>query len=86
MVELEWQNDLYKETKKQIKFIPIILEVCEIPALLQQKLYLDVVSNGFETVLRQMIDVINGNNTYRENNEVHENVRAKVKLNGQRME
>ena len=80
MVKLEWQNALYKAAKGQIRFIPIKLEQCEMPNLLQQTLYLDVYKNGIEVVIRQMIDIVNGNNTYHNINSNFENVRAKLKI------
>lgn len=49
--------------------------------LLTQTLYLDVYQNGFDVVLRQMIDVINGVNTYRSSAETYENIKVKVKIN-----
>ena len=51
------------------------------PTLLTQTLYLDVYQNGFDVVLRQMIDVINGVNTYRSSAEIYENIKVKVKIN-----
>ena len=47
--------------------------------LLTQTLYLDVYQNGFDVVLRQMIDVINGVNTYQGTATTYENIKAHVK-------
>ena len=64
MVTLEWQNALMKATKGEIKFIPVKLDNSRIPTILTQSLYIDLYNNGLEVALRQMIDVINGTNTY----------------------
>lgn len=65
MVKLEWQNALISETQGKIRFIPVRLDDCEVPALLRQKLYIDVPAVGEEVAMRQLFDVVNGNNTYR---------------------
>ena len=65
MVKLEWQNALFKAANKTIKFIPVRLDDSELPALLMQSLYIDLYTYGLDVAIRQMIDVINGNNTYR---------------------
>lgn len=36
------------------------------PELLTQSLYIDLYSQGLEVAVRQIVDVVNGNNTYRE--------------------
>ena len=79
MVRLEWQNAIVKASNGNVKFIPVRLDKSEIPMLLTQTLYLDVYQNGFDLVLSQMIDVINGENTYRETATSYENVKARVK-------
>lgn len=81
MVKLEWQNAIMKATNGKVKFIPIRLDKSKMPTLLTQTLYLDVYQNGFDVVLRQMIDVINGVNTYRSSAETYENIKVKVKIN-----
>lgn len=68
-------------TNGKVKFIPIRLDKSKMPTLLTQTLYLDVYQNGFDVVLRQMIDVINGVNTYRSSAETYENIKVKVKIN-----
>lgn len=79
MVKLEWQNAIMKATNGKVKFIPIRLDRSVMPALLTQTLYLDVCENGFEVVLRQMIDVINGRNVYTGKETTYENIKAKIK-------
>lgn len=80
MVKLEWQNAIMNATNGKIKFIPIRLDDSTMPMLLTQTLYLDVYTNGFEVVLRQMIDVINGNNTYEGTETTYENIKANVRV------
>lgn len=80
MVKLEWQNALIKAMKNDIKFIPIRLDQSEMPAILKQILYLDVFTNGFEVVLRQMIDVVNGNSIFHGDARTYENVKSHVKV------
>lgn len=77
MVKLEWQNALYKSTKKQIKIVPVKIDDCIMPSVLLQTLYIDIYGQGLETSVRQMIDVISGNNTYKEKDGFY-NVRAYV--------
>lgn len=65
MVELEWQNAIIKATKGEAKLIPIRLDDCTMPPLLLQTLYIDLYSYGPDVALRQMVDVIQGRNTFR---------------------
>lgn len=66
MVTLEWQNALMAEAQEKMRFIPVKLDSCEIPMLLSQKLYIDMPAVGEETAIRQLFDVVQGRNTYRE--------------------
>lgn len=66
MVKMEWQNALFKAAQKRIQFIPIRMDNSIMPELLTQSLYIDLYSQGLEVAIRQIVDVINGNNTYRE--------------------
>lgn len=65
MVKIEWQNALISEARGDLRFIPVKLDSCKMPALLRQKLYIDVPSVGEELAIRQLFDVISGRNTYR---------------------
>jgi hypothetical protein len=79
MVQLEWQNALLKATKGEAKLIPVRLDDCLMPPVLRQTLYVDAFVNGFETALRQMVDVVQGANTFRaEGDGSFQNVRAYV--------
>lgn len=76
MVKMEWQNALMAEAKKSTRLIPVKIDRCKMPAILLQKLYIDACSNGIEAAIRQVIDVIKGDNTYRESDEIFHNLRA----------
>jgi len=67
MVELEWQAAIIK-LASGIKFIPIRLDKSLLPAILTQRLYIDLYNNGLDFATRQIIDVVNGENTYRPQN------------------
>lgn len=60
MVEREWQSSLYRAIKGELKFVPIMLENVPVPAIFGDINYLSVYSNGVETVLNQMVDLIRG--------------------------
>lgn len=79
MVQLEWQNMLMRASSNMdIKFIPVKLDDCMMPAILLQTLYIDVYGKGLEFATRQMIDVVNGNNTFQSGIQKFENVRGEV--------
>lgn len=65
MVKMEWQNAIFKAAQNAIKFIPIRMDNSTMPVLLTQSLYIDLYSQGLEVAVRQIIDVIQGNNTFR---------------------
>lgn len=76
MVKLEWQNALFKAAQNRILFIPIRMDASVMPAILTQNLYIDLFAQGIEVALRQIVDVINGNNTFREQNRQFSNMVA----------
>ncbi len=63
MVRMEWQNAVMKAARDDVKIIPIRLDSSIMPAILLQTLYLDFFSYGLETTLRQVVDIIEENNT-----------------------
>ena len=79
MVKLEWQNAIYKATSGNAKIIPIKIDDCMMPAILMQTLYIDIYGYGIENGIRQIIDVINGRNTYSGNLKEFENLRGYIK-------
>ena len=79
MVSLEWQNALLKATKGDTKIIPVRIDDVLLPAILLQTLYIDIFTQGIETGLRQILDVIEGRNTYRDGTQPgFQNIRAYV--------
>lgn len=82
MVELEWQNALMKKAKEGIKFIPVKLDQSIPPAILLQTLYIDLFANGLEVATRQLVDVINGQNTFQNNHPQFSNILGIIKKDG----
>jgi len=79
MVDLEWQNALLKATKNQLHLVPVKIDNCMMPAILLQTLYIDLFGQGFETAVRQIIDVINGpQGIDPSKKQIYENVRASI--------
>ncbi len=74
MVELEWQSALVKKVRENIKFIPVRIDKCIIPQILTHALYIDLFSQGLEVARRQIMDVINGANTYQNNENQFHNI------------
>lgn len=81
MVKLEWQSALMKATKGNCKIIPIRMDATLMPAILTQTVYLDMYSNGLEVTLKQMIDVINGDNIFYPQYTNFSNIEALVEEN-----
>jgi len=79
MVEMEWQSALIKKAKENIKFIPIRMDRSIIPQILTRTLYIDLYSYGLEASIRQIVDVISGQNTYTNNNIQFSNIVGYVK-------
>lgn len=88
MVKLEWQNALLKATRNKVKLIPVKLDDCLMPAILLQNLYIDIYGKGLDFGFRQIVDVINNQNTFQEQFQTYENVRGKIQSieNGYRIE
>ncbi|RWD72797.1 toll/interleukin-1 receptor domain-containing protein [Mesorhizobium sp.] len=64
MVKLEWQNALYKATKGECKIIPVRVDGSTMPPVLLQNVYIDMFANGIEAAIVQIVNVIQGNNTF----------------------
>lgn len=79
MVKLEWQAALLKATKGNAKFIPVRIDDCSFPIIFMQILYIDIYEQGIDIGIRQMIDVINGNNTFRPNDKF-QNVKSYIEV------
>lgn len=76
MVGLEWQNAVIKATKGKTKIIPVKLDDCMMPPILLQTLYIDLFGQGLEIALRQVLDVVHGNNTFTPGPQQFSNLRA----------
>ncbi|KUM26032.1 hypothetical protein AU467_03215 [Mesorhizobium loti] len=64
MVKLEWQNALYKATKGECKIVPVRVDGSTMPPVLLQNVYIDMFANGIEAAIVQIVNVIQGNNTF----------------------
>ena len=78
MVKMEWQNALMAHAKKGMKFIPVLLENCDVPAILMQTKYINAYLGGLDVTIRQMIDVVRGDNTFRESDNKFHNLKAYI--------
>ncbi len=79
MVTMEWQNILFsKGCGKEVSFIPIKLENCDIPDIIKQIKYIEFNGN-IEVLVRQMIEVIEGESLYRDNGE-YSNLKVTCKM------
>lgn len=86
MVKMEWQNAIFKAAQNAIRLIPVRMDNCEMPFLLTQTLYIDLFTNGIDVALRQIIDVINGNNTFRNSNTNFSNLQASIRKTNNTLE
>jgi len=60
MVNREWQSSLNMAIKGELKFIPVLLEHIPVPPIFGDIGHLSLYRDGPETVLKQMVDVIQG--------------------------
>jgi hypothetical protein len=85
MVSLEWQNAVMKATKDQCRLIPVRLDGSSMPAIMLQTLYIDLYTNGLDAAIAQMVDVINGESTFRPAHHAFSNIEARVKVAGAKL-
>ncbi|WP_175057313.1 toll/interleukin-1 receptor domain-containing protein [Streptococcus salivarius] len=64
MVSREWQSALISAINQELKFIPIRLDDCDIPAIMRDLLYIDLYGMGIDEAIVKMKSVISGGNTY----------------------
>lgn len=64
MVELEWQNALFKSTKGECKIIPVRVDGSAMPPVLLQNVYVDMYAHGVEAAILHIVNVIQGNKTF----------------------
>lgn len=84
MVSLEWQNALFKSVKGTLKIVPVRIQDVPLPAILANTLYIDLPTQGLDNAVRQVVDVVSGQNTYRPAEVRFENVRAHLHRAGSR--
>ena len=66
-----------------IRFVPVRLDQSSLPPIMMQTVYIDLFSHGLDVAVRQMIDVVNGTNTFREaSNSFNNLVAYKCRENG----
>ncbi len=83
LVKVEWQNGMIKSVKGKLKLVPVKLDDCLVPEVLLQNIYIDIFGKGPEFGTRQIIDVINGKNTYQPGPQTYENIRGYIKKDNQ---
>ncbi|MGE6753712.1 toll/interleukin-1 receptor domain-containing protein [Rossellomorea sp. NPDC071047] len=76
MVKMEWQNAIMRESKHNVLFVPIRMTNIEVPALLTQKLYLDMYHNGIDITLKQMVDLVRNGKLTPDEYKPYENIVA----------
>ncbi|HFH9916606.1 TPA: toll/interleukin-1 receptor domain-containing protein [Streptococcus suis] len=64
MVKKEWQAALTKSLYEGVKFVPIKVSDCKIPAILTDVYYIDLFSQGLDNTIEQMRSVISGSSRY----------------------
>lgn len=80
MVKMEWQNALMIHAKRGMRFVPVLLDDCKVPAIFLQKRYIDAFRTGMDVAIRQMIDVASGANIYHEEDATFQNLKAYARL------
>lgn len=85
MVRMEWQNALLKASSGKAKLIPVKIDECIMPTILLQTLYIDIYGAGMDIGVRQMIDLVNGSNTFKPEFVGFQNIRAYLNQDGQKV-
>lgn len=74
MVDLEWQNALYKATQGKTKLIPVRVDGSPMPAVLMQNVYIDMFTHGLQAATRQIVNICQGNNSFTPQHQGFENL------------
>lgn len=85
MVGLEWHNGLIKALGSNSRFIPVKLDGCTLPAILQERLYIDCNKSTPEIVSRQIIDVIQKKDSFTPVSAKFSNLKVLVKQDSEKM-
>ena len=64
MVSLEWQTALNKAVNNNLKFVAVRVADCSIPAILSDKVYIDVYGEGMDSAVGKMKCVVKSENVY----------------------
>lgn len=65
MVSLEWQTALNRAVNNDLKFAAVKIADCKTPAILSDKLYIDLYGEGMDSALEKMKCVIKSKSTYK---------------------
>lgn len=82
MVRQEWQSAFIRLASGATRVIPIRLDDCVLPPLLQQYLYIDMFVHGAEVAVRQLTDAIGNAQAFAPPPAIVSNLKAKVSLVG----
>ncbi len=64
MVTLEWQTALNRAVNNELKFIAVRIADCSVPAILSDKIYIDLYGEGLDDAVEKMKCVVNSINNY----------------------
>lgn len=78
MVKLEWQSALYQATHGKVKFIPVRVDGATMPAIIMQKKYVDMFTNGLTTAIKQIRDIVLGTDDFVPQHENFSNITFSV--------
>ncbi|CYV05365.1 TPA: toll/interleukin-1 receptor domain-containing protein [Streptococcus suis] len=65
MVAREWQSALVSSVNSGMKFIPIRLDDCNLPAIMKDLVYIDLYDIGIDEAIYQMKSVVNQESNYK---------------------
>lgn len=77
MVSLEWQTALNRAINNDLKFVAVKIADCKMPAILSDKQYIDLYSNGIDDAVEKMKCIVKSENNYRPLEDV-QNLKAKL--------
>lgn len=79
MVSLEWQTALNRAVNKDLKFVGVRIADCNPPAILSDKLYIDLYGEGLDSAIEKMKCVVKSESAYKPLEDI-QNVVATAKL------
>lgn len=65
MVSLEWQTALNRAVNKDLKFVAVRIADCNPPAIISDKLYIDLYGEGMDSAVDKMKSVVKSESTYK---------------------